>query len=87
MKLFLYPEHVLVLWAAKTLGRPVKWVPDRADSFVTDTQGRDNITRLELALDEDLHFLGLSVDADRQHGRLSVEFRAGDPDLLGRGDA
>jgi carbon-monoxide dehydrogenase large subunit len=43
MKLFLYPEHVLVLWAAKRLGRPVKWVPDRGDSFQTDTQGRDNI--------------------------------------------
>src|SRR5215469_3091925 len=51
MKLFLYPEHVLVLWAAKKLGRPVKWTPDRADAFMTDTQGRDNVTRLELGLD------------------------------------
>ena len=61
MKLFLYPEHVLVLWAAKKLGRPVKWTPDRADAFVTDTQGRDNITRLDLALDGELRFLALSV--------------------------
>ena len=44
MKLFLYPEHVLVLWAAKRLGRPVKWVPDRSESFMTDTQGRDNMS-------------------------------------------
>jgi carbon-monoxide dehydrogenase large subunit len=61
MKLFLYPEHILVLWAAKKLGRPVKWTPERADAFMTDTQGRDNVTRLELALDEELRFLGLKV--------------------------
>src|SRR5215469_16393002 len=61
MKLFLYPEHVLVLWAAKKVGRPVKWTPDRSDAFMTDTQGRDNVTRLELALDEGLRFLGLEV--------------------------
>jgi carbon-monoxide dehydrogenase large subunit len=61
MKLFLYPEHILVLWAAKKVGRPVKWIPDRGDAFMTDTQGRDNVTRLELALDEELRFLGLEV--------------------------
>jgi carbon-monoxide dehydrogenase large subunit len=61
MKLFLYPEHVLVLWAARKAGSPVKWIPDRSDAFMTDTQGRDNVTRLELALDEGLRFLGLQV--------------------------
>jgi len=61
MKLFLYPEHIIVLWAAKKVGRPVKWTPDRADAFMTDTQGRDNVTRLELALDEGLRFLALDV--------------------------
>jgi carbon-monoxide dehydrogenase large subunit len=62
MKTFLYPEHVLVLWAAKRLGRPVKWIPDRAESFLSDTQGRDNVVQLELALDENLRFLGLAVE-------------------------
>jgi carbon-monoxide dehydrogenase large subunit len=61
MKLFLYPEHILVLWAAKRIGRPVKWTPDRADAFMTDTQGRDNVTRLELALDDELRFQALDV--------------------------
>jgi len=61
MKLFCYPEHVLVLWAAKRIGRPVRWVPDRSDSFMTDTQGRDNVTRLDLALDAELRFLSLDV--------------------------
>ena len=62
MKLFLYPEHILVLWGAKKVGRPVKWVPDRADAFMTDTQGRDNITHLDLALNEQLRFLALDVE-------------------------
>jgi carbon-monoxide dehydrogenase large subunit len=62
MKLFLYPEHILVLWAAKKVGRPVKWIPDRADAFMTDTQGRDNVTRLDLALDEELRFIALDVE-------------------------
>jgi aerobic carbon-monoxide dehydrogenase large subunit len=61
MKFFLYPEQILVLWAAKKIGRPVKWRSERSDAFMTDTQGRDNITRLELALDDELRFLGLSV--------------------------
>jgi aerobic carbon-monoxide dehydrogenase large subunit len=61
MKLFLYPEHILVLWAAKKLGRAVKWTPERSDAFLTDTQGRDNVTRLELALDDELRFLALDV--------------------------
>src|SRR5215467_15789750 len=74
MKLFLYPEHVLVLWAAKKIGRPVKWVPDRADAFITDTQGRDNITRLELALDEELRFLGLEVELVANMGAYLSNF-------------
>ena len=61
MKFFLYPEHVLVLWAAKKLGRPVKWTGERSDAFMTDTQGRDNVMRLELALDDGLRFTAARV--------------------------
>jgi carbon-monoxide dehydrogenase large subunit len=74
MKLFVYPEHVLVLWAAKKLGRPVKWVPERGDSFVTDTQGRDNVTRLDLALDEGLRFLALNVEITANMGAYLSNF-------------
>jgi aerobic carbon-monoxide dehydrogenase large subunit len=74
MKLFLYPEHILVLWAAKKLGRPVKWIPDRADAFMTDTQGRDNVTRLELALDAELRFLGLEVELIANMGAYLSNF-------------
>ena len=83
MKLFLYPEHALVLWAAKRVGRPVKWVPDRADAFMTDTQGRDNVTRLDLALDADLKFLGLSVDLIANMGAYLSNFAPEIPTFSG----
>jgi len=59
MKLFLYAEHVLTCFAARALGRPVKWAADRAEAFLCDTQGRDNITLGELALDANNKFLAL----------------------------
>ena len=74
MKLFLYPEHVLVLWAAKKIGRPVKWVADRSEAFVSDTQGRDNVTRLDLALDGNFRFLALSVELTANMGAYLSNF-------------
>ncbi len=62
MKIFFYPEHVLALFAARAVGRPVKWVAERgSDGFQSDTQGRDHVTRTELALDKDGKFLALRV--------------------------
>jgi carbon-monoxide dehydrogenase large subunit len=61
MRSGLYPEMVLVLWASRRLGRPVKWTSDRREGFVTDEHGRDNVSRAELALDADGKFLGLRV--------------------------
>jgi carbon-monoxide dehydrogenase large subunit len=62
MKNFLYPEWVLVLFAARQLGRPVKWVGERAEDFISSAQGRDNRTKGRLALDEDGRFLALEVE-------------------------
>ncbi len=59
MKLFLYAEHVLTCFAARKLGRPVKWVSERSEAFLSDTQGRDNVTEAELALDKAGVFLAL----------------------------
>jgi carbon-monoxide dehydrogenase large subunit len=83
MKLFLYPEHVLVLWAAKRLGRPVKWLPDRSEAFMSDTQGRDNVTRLDLALDEGLRFTGLSVEILANMGAYLSNFAPEIPTFSG----
>ncbi len=54
-----YPEPPLLLYAAKKLDRPVKWLNDRNESFLSDTHGRDQATKVELALDKDGKFLGL----------------------------
>ncbi len=57
----LYPEWVMLLWAARALGRPIKWMSERAEDFITTAQGRDNVTRARLALDAEGNFLGLDV--------------------------
>jgi len=57
----LQPEHVLVLWACRQLKRPVKWVSDRSELFLTDGQGRDNHTTVKLAIDKDHRFIGMHV--------------------------
>jgi carbon-monoxide dehydrogenase large subunit len=62
VKNFLYPEWVLVLWAARRLGRPVKWLAERGEEFVSSAQGRDNHTSGRLALDQDGRFLALDVE-------------------------
>ncbi len=58
MKSAVYNEVALVLLAAKLIGRPVKWVATRSESFLCDAQARDNVTEAELALDKDGNFLG-----------------------------
>jgi carbon-monoxide dehydrogenase large subunit len=61
MRSGIYPELVLVLWAAKRLGRPVKWTSSRREGFVSDEHGRDNVSSAELALNANGKFLGLRV--------------------------
>jgi carbon-monoxide dehydrogenase large subunit len=60
-KIFVYPEECVCLWAARRLNRPVRWVAERTESFLTDAHGRDHTTSAELALDQDGHFLGFRV--------------------------
>jgi carbon-monoxide dehydrogenase large subunit len=62
MKGGVYPEDVLAVWAAKKIDRPVKWVADRTEGFMTDTHGRDQTLTAELALDADGKILGLKMD-------------------------
>jgi carbon-monoxide dehydrogenase large subunit len=61
MKAFAYPEQALIVWASRKIARPVKWQEDRSEGFVSDNQGRDHLTRAELALDKKGRFLGLRV--------------------------
>jgi carbon-monoxide dehydrogenase large subunit len=77
MRSGLYPEMVLVLWASKRLGRPVKWTSDRREGFVTDEHGRDNVSTAELALDRDGTFLALRVSITLNVGAYLTPRSAG----------
>jgi len=56
-----YPEHRLVLWAARKLRRPVKWTCERREAILADEHARDNVSDAELALDAEGRFLALRV--------------------------
>ncbi len=64
-----YPEYSLVLWASRKVGRPVRWTATRAESFLSDYHARDNISRVELALDGGGQFLALRI---RTHANLGA---------------
>ena len=61
MKTPIFNEIPLVCHASKLTGRPVKWISTRTEAFLSDPQGRDNVTEAELALDKDGHFLAMRV--------------------------
>ncbi len=77
-----YPEETIVAWAARRLKRPVKWVASRSECFVSDNQGRDHLTRAELALDAQGHFLGLRVDTVANLGAHVSTFGAAIPSAI-----
>ena len=67
-----YPEHVLAAWAARRLGRPVKWIAERSESFLSDGQGRDHVTEAELALDAEGRFLAIRTSTVSNMGAYST---------------
>jgi aerobic carbon-monoxide dehydrogenase large subunit len=79
---FQYAEDVLVLCAAKTTGRPVKWVGERSESFLSDAQARDHVTHAEMALDADGRVLGIRVDTVANLGAYISLFGAAIPTIF-----
>ena len=69
-----YPEFALVLWAAKRTGRPVKWVCDRSEAFLSDYAGRDLMTRAALAVDKNGKFLALKTENIANLGTHTVSY-------------
>jgi len=69
-----YPEQVMVAWAARQLGRPVKWTGDRTQAFLTDYQGRDMVTGGRLALAADGRILALAVAMTANIGAHPVTY-------------
>ncbi|MEQ8398449.1 xanthine dehydrogenase family protein molybdopterin-binding subunit [Thalassobaculum sp.] len=63
VKIWPYPEQVLVLAAARAAGKPVKWISSRTEGMVSDAMGRGRIDRATLALDADLRFTAFRIDA------------------------
>lgn len=74
MRNWLFGEFALVVWAARRLGRPVKWVATRGESFLADMQARDLATHAMLALDADGKFLALDVDHLSNIGAHTMSF-------------
>ena len=62
-RIFPTVEHLLVLWAARLLRRPVRWQADREEAMVGELHGRDHFTEAALALDRDGRFRALRVDS------------------------
>lgn len=62
MKNVNYPEYMCILYAAKALGRPVKWLDERSTSFLSDSHGRAQKIHAELALDAEGHFLAAKLE-------------------------
>jgi carbon-monoxide dehydrogenase large subunit len=74
MKSFVYPEYPMVLLAAKILGRPVKWTGDRSESFLSDSQGRDNLTEAAIALDKDFKITAVRTQTIANLGAYLNQF-------------
>ena len=81
-KIFQYPEEIIVLYASKKLGRPVKWTAKRSESFLTDSHGRDHASEAEMAVDENANIIGLRVKTAANLGAYLTLFAPAVPTYL-----
>ncbi|MFQ5774418.1 MAG: xanthine dehydrogenase family protein molybdopterin-binding subunit [Kiloniellaceae bacterium] len=81
-KIFCYAEETVCTWASRKVGRPVKWTAERSESFLADAHGRDHVTHVELALDQNGKFLALKVDTTASMGAYLSTFATCVPTYL-----
>ncbi|HEY0301921.1 MAG TPA: xanthine dehydrogenase family protein molybdopterin-binding subunit [Rhizomicrobium sp.] len=81
-KIFIYPEETVCVWAARRVGRPVKWTADRSESFLTDAHGRDHVSKCALALDANGRILALKVKTIANIGAYMSTFSSSVPTYL-----
>lgn len=81
-KIYHYGEEALVLAAAKKLGRPVKWVAERSESFLSDAHGRDHVTKIELASTKDGEILAIRTETLANVGAYLSNFSTATPTFL-----
>ncbi len=81
-KIYIYPEEIVCLWAAKRTGVPVKWTADRMESFLTDAHGRDHVSTAKMAFDKDNRIVGFKVDTIANLGAYMSLFSSCVPTYL-----
>jgi carbon-monoxide dehydrogenase large subunit len=81
-KIFIYPEEVVALWAARRVNRPVKWASDRSEAFLADAHGRDHITHAEMAFDAEGKILGLRAKTIANIGGYMSTFSSAIPTYM-----
>ncbi|HEV2230480.1 MAG TPA: xanthine dehydrogenase family protein molybdopterin-binding subunit [Steroidobacteraceae bacterium] len=81
-KIYLYAEETALVWAARRVGRPIKWTAERSESFLTDAHGRDHVSTAELALDRNGAFLALRVHTTANLGAYLSTFASCIPTIL-----
>ncbi|MBH79598.1 MAG: carbon monoxide dehydrogenase [Gammaproteobacteria bacterium] len=81
-KIFIYAEETAVLWAARRVGRPVKWTASRSEAFLADAHGRDHLTTVELGLDAQNNFVALRVSTRANLGAYLSTFGSSVPTYL-----
>jgi carbon-monoxide dehydrogenase large subunit len=81
-KIFIYPEEVVCLWAARRVGRPVKWTSDRSEAFVADAHGRDHVTHAEMAFGEGGKITAIKVKTIANLGAYMSTFSSSVPTYL-----
>ena len=81
-KIYLYAEETAMVWASKRVNRPIKWVAERSESFLSDAHGRDHVTHVELALDKDGKFLAMRVNTIAAMGAYLSTFASCIPTIL-----
>lgn len=81
-KIFHYAEEAFVTFAAKALNRPVKWTASRSEAFISDAQGRDHVTKIELALDTDNNFVAIRTATLANMGAYLSTFAPSVPTYL-----
>ncbi|MEE2833589.1 MAG: xanthine dehydrogenase family protein molybdopterin-binding subunit [Candidatus Latescibacterota bacterium] len=69
-----YAEEIIVTWASKRVGRPVKWTAQRSESFLSDTHGRDHATKAEMGFDKDGKITALRVKTHASMGAYLSTF-------------
>ncbi len=81
-KIFIYAEETVCVWAAKKVGRPVRWTSDRTEAFLSDAHGRDHATHAELAMDENGRIIGLRARTIANLGAYLSTFSSSVPTYL-----